>query len=63
MRALVIASVLIRAEAATNTHKRESAKDKRRNEPREFALKGVSAQRANHEGDQCGCSRAPIPGN
>jgi len=32
--------------------KRESAKNKRRNEARELSVNGVSAQRANHEGDQ-----------
>ena len=32
--------------------KREAAKDKRRNEAREFGVNGVRAKRANHEGDQ-----------
>jgi hypothetical protein len=36
--------------------KREPAKDKRRNEAREFAVNSVRAQRANHEGDQDPCS-------
>ena len=36
--------------------KREPAKDKRRNESREFGVNSVRAQRANHEGDQDPCS-------
>jgi hypothetical protein len=44
------------AAARPIQQEREPAKDKRRNEAREFAVNSVRAQRANHEGDQDPCS-------
>src|SRR6266536_4523444 len=43
--------------------KRKPAKDKRRNEAREFGVDGVRAQRAKHEGDQDRRSGSSPPGN
>src|SRR5213592_1990788 len=43
--------------------KREPAKDKRRNEAREFGLNGVRPQCANHQCDQDSCGGSSPPGN
>ena len=51
------------ARARPIQQKRETAKDKRRNEARVFAVNGVCAQRANHDGDQDRRGSAPVPWN
>src|SRR5258708_19628891 len=52
-----------RSKARRIQQKRKPAKDKRRNETREFGVDSVRAQRAKHEGDQDRRSGSSPPGN